>query len=157
RIRRCSIFVIAVAGCLALFADAAGAAAPPPFPMPLDAGTKYVAQAAEARADLASAQPEITRTQQRQKALQTQYDALAAQVTDLAAKEQAAQAAVDEARARIAEVAAKQYISAGGERVNAALEATLNADDMLSLGRNLHILSKSGTHEVDSFELLDAA
>jgi predicted nucleic acid-binding Zn-ribbon protein len=159
RIRRGSSFSVAVLGFVALLANAAAGAGggPPAFSMPLDSGTKYVAQAAAARADLAHAQPEITRTQQRERALQTRYDTLAAQVTALAAQEQAAQAAVDAARARIAQVAAKQYISAGGERVNAAIDAAMNADDMLSLGRNLHILEKSGTHELDSFELLDAA
>ena len=43
----------------------AGAAAPAPFPMPLDSGTRDVAELAEARAELATAQPEIAVHQQR--------------------------------------------------------------------------------------------
>ena len=46
--------------------------------------------------------------------------------------------------ARIAGVAAKQYMQAGGGRVNAAIEAAIDANDMLDMGRNLHILEKSG-------------
>ena len=90
-------------------------------------------------------------------AYQAQYDDLAAQVVTLDGQEKAAAAAVLEARARIAGVAARQYMQAGGERVNAAIEAAMNADDMLAMGRNLHILEKSGTHELDTFALLDAA
>ena len=155
--RRRTVFCMTVVSLVALGAHAAAAAGPAPFPMPLDSGTRYVAQAADARADLANAQPEITRTQQRQRTLQAQYDDLAAQVVALTAQEQAAAAAVAEARARIAQVAAQQYMQAGGTRVNATIEAAMNADDMLAMGRNLHILEKSGSHEIDTFALLDAA
>jgi hypothetical protein len=155
--RRRTLGFLAVITVATLHASSAGAAGPAPFPMPLDAGTRFVAQAAEARAELATAQPEIARSQQRERALQAQFADLAAQVTTLTAQEADARAAVEAARARLAQVAAKQYVSAGGARLNAAIDAAMNADDVLSLGRNLHILEKSGTHELDSFELLDAA
>ena len=86
--RRRTVFCITVVSVVALGAHVAGAAGPAPFPMPLDSGTRYVAQAADARADLANAQPEITRTQQRQRSLQAQYDGLAAQVVALDAQAQ---------------------------------------------------------------------
>ena len=126
--------------------------------MPLDSGTRYVAQAAEARADLATAQPEIVRTQQRQRALPGSVRrARGARSSRSTPRRRRPQAAVDAARARIAGVAAQQYMHAGGARVNAAIDAAMNADDMLDLGRNLHILEKSGTHELDVFDVLEAA
>ena len=125
--------------------------------MPLDSGTKYVAELADARAELAKAQPEVGRVQQRQQTLQGQYDALTAQLAALDAQEQAAAVQVQAARDRIASSAAKQYVEAGGTRVNAAMEIALNANDVLDLGHNLHILEKSGTHELDLFTLADAA
>ena len=95
--------------------------------------------------------------QQRQQTLQGQYDALTAQLAALDAQEKAAAVQVQAARDRIASSAAKQYVEAGGTRVNAAMEVALNANDMLDFGRNLHILEKSGTHEVDLFSEVDAA
>ena len=148
---------VAIVAVVTLAAGAAGAAAPAPFPMPLDSGTKYVAELADARAELAKAQPEVGRVQQRQQTLQGQYDALTAQLAALDAQEKAAAVQVQAARDRIASSAAKQYVEAGGTRVNAAMEVALNANDMLDLGRNLHILEKSGTHEVDLFSEADAA
>ena len=148
---------VAIVAVVTLAAGAAGAAAPAPFPMPLDSGTKYVAELADARAELAKAQPEVGRVQQRQQTLQGQYDALTAQLAALDAQEKAAAVQVQAARDRIASSAAKQYVEAGGTRVNAAMEVALNANDMLDFGRNLHILEKSGTHEVDLFSEVDAA
>jgi Mannosyl-glycoprotein endo-beta-N-acetylglucosaminidase len=152
---RALAFVVIVAVTVSV-AGAVDAAAPAPFPMPLDSGTRYVKQAAAARADLAQAQPEVTRTRQLQQRLQAQFDDLNGQVAALDGQEKAAAAQVDAARARIAGVAARQYVEAGGTRVNAALEAALNANDLLDLGRNLHILEKSGTFELDVFTLVDA-
>jgi septal ring factor EnvC (AmiA/AmiB activator) len=148
---------VAIVAVVTLAAGAASAAAPAPFPMPLDSGTKYVAELADARAELARAQPEVGRVQQRQQTLQGQYDALTAQLAALDAQEKAAAVQVQAARDRIASSAAKQYVEAGGTRVNAAMEVALNANDMLDFGRNLHILEKSGTHEVDLFSAVDAA
>ena len=147
----------AIVAVVTFAAGAASAGAPAPFPMPLDSGTRYVAELADGRAELAKAQPEVGRVQQRQQTLQAQYDALTAQLAALDAQEQAAAAQVQAARDRIASSAAKQYVEAGGTRVNAAMEVALNANDMLDLGRNLHILEKSGTHEVDLFSEVDAA
>jgi hypothetical protein len=48
--RRRTVFCMTVVSLVALGAHAAAAAGPAPFPMPLDSGTKYVAQAADARA-----------------------------------------------------------------------------------------------------------
>jgi Mannosyl-glycoprotein endo-beta-N-acetylglucosaminidase len=155
--RRRSVFLVLTASVVGFGAPAVGAAGPAPFPMPLDSGTRYVAQASEARADLANAQPEIARTQQRQRVLQARHDELAAQVVSLEAQEQGARAAVEQARVRIAGVAAKQYVEAGGTRLNAAFDAAMDAGDMLDFGRNLHILETSGDHELDLFAIYEAA
>jgi septal ring factor EnvC (AmiA/AmiB activator) len=155
RRRRSLVAGIAVVTVVALGAGAASAGPPAPFPMPLDSGTRYVQQAADARSTLANAQPAIARTEQRRVALEQELAGLNARLADLEAQVVAAQAQVDAARARIASVAAKQYMGAGGTRVNAAIEAAMNADDILELGRNLHILEKSGTHEIDAFHYID--
>ena len=146
---------VVIAAFLVATTAVAGAAAPAPFSMPLDSGTRAVSQGGEARAELARAQPEVSRVEQRQRVLQAELDALNVRLADLEAQEVAAQALVDAARARIAGVAAEQYMQAGGGRVNAAIEAAMDADDILALGRNLHILEKSGTHEIDTFTYLE--
>ena len=142
---------------VSLTAGVAHAGAPAPFPMPLDSGTRYVAQLADARAEVARAQPEVVRAQQRERAAIAQHEALREQVDALTAQEQAAAAEVQAARDRIAGVAAKQYVQAGGGRVNSALEATFEADSLLDASRNLHILAKSSTYEIDRFAIADAA
>jgi hypothetical protein len=150
------LLVVTLLASVAASVKPALAGPPAPFPMPLDSGTKYVAQAAAARAELARAQPEVARTQQQQQRLQAQFDDLNAQVGGLTVQEHDAAAQVQAARDRIAGIAAQQYMQAGGARVNAAIEAAMNADDLLDLGRNIHILEKSGTHELDVFTALDA-
>jgi hypothetical protein len=151
-----AVFAVVLVAAVAGPASPATAGPPAPFPMPLDSGTKYVDQAAAARAELARVQPEVTRTQQAEQKLQGQYDDLNAQVGSLTVQEHDAAAQVQAARDRLAGIAAQQYMQAGGARVNAAIEAAMDANDLLDLGRNIHILEKSGTHELDVFSALDA-
>jgi hypothetical protein len=124
--------------------------------MPMDSGTRFVEQEASARADLVRAQPEVDRAEELRSRLQARLSDLDAQVAALQDRERAAAAAVVRARGRIAAVAAEQYVHSGGERVNAAIEAVMNADDLLTLGRNLHILEASGSHELDVFAAVEA-
>jgi hypothetical protein len=149
-----SVAVVLVAALLG--APAAGAAPPPPFPLPMDAGTRAVEQEASARDALLHTQPEVDRAEETQRQLQGRLSDLEAQVAALQGREQAAAAQLVQARRRIAAVAAEQYVHASGERVNAAIEAALNANDLLSLGRNLHILEASGSHELDVFAEVEA-
>ena len=149
---------MAIVAVVTFAAGAAGAAAPAPFPMPLDSGTKYVAQAADARAELANAQPEIRRIQQRQRTLQAQYDDLTAQLVALDAQEQAAAVQVQAARDRIAEVGGQAVHAGRRHRASTRRWKSRSTRTTCStMGRNLHILEKSGTHELDMFALLDAA
>src|SRR5262245_38756674 len=138
--------IVAVAGLVAalagdvLLAAPALASGPAPFPLPLDAGTRAVSDLSDARHDLATARPAIHPAQTRVRELQARFDDLTARVAVLEQQERASAAQVRTARTMLAEVAAKQYVEAGGTRVNAAIEVALDADNFLDLSRNLHIL-----------------
>jgi hypothetical protein len=145
-----------VLAALAVLVPASPAAASE-FPMPLDAGTRYVEQAAAARATLAEARPAIARAEARAGELRRAWEALTVEVARLDTEAQHAAALVEAARAVIAGVAAEAYINSGGSRVNAALDVTFEANDLLEVGWNLHMLAKSGSHEITEYEALQAA
>jgi Mannosyl-glycoprotein endo-beta-N-acetylglucosaminidase len=143
--------VLVLVGTVA-FADAA--VAQTPFPMPLDSGTKFVRQRADARAELERTQPEIARLEERRRVLDARVVALGAELAAAQASVDGARLVVDEYRRRLAGVAAEAYVHGGGSRLNATLEAATLADEVLDVGRSVHILETAGTHEVRVFEFL---
>ena len=56
---------------------------PAPFPMPMDTGPKMMAQAAQARVDLATLQPQLASATTERDELQKRWDQLTAQIVHL--------------------------------------------------------------------------
>ena len=56
---------------------------------------------------------------------------------------------LDAAKARLGASAARAYKESGGGRVNAALDAMREANDLLDMSRDLHLISTYGDYELD--------
>ena len=129
---------------------------PAPFDMPMDSGPKMMAQAAQAKLDIATIQPELaTATAVRDEA-QTRWDQLTAHLVYLDGLRSRVIVELDAARARLGASAARAYKESGGGRVNAALETLREADDLLDVSRDLHLISTYGDYELDVVATLEA-
>jgi hypothetical protein len=141
----------------------APAPAPPPAPiapaafdMPMDTGPKMMAQAAQARAELATLQPQLASVTAERDAQQQRWDRLTARLVDLDGRRNHALRELEAAKARLRASAARAYKESGGTRVNAALEAMRRADDLLDVSRDLHLISTYGDYELAIVEELEA-
>jgi hypothetical protein len=129
---------------------------PAPFDMPMDSGPKMMAQAAQAKVDIATFQPQlVTATAERDEA-QTRWDQLTAHLVYLDGLRSRTIAELAAAKARLGASAARAYKESGGGRVNAALETLREADDLLDVSRDLHLISTYGDYELDVVATLEA-
>jgi Mannosyl-glycoprotein endo-beta-N-acetylglucosaminidase len=129
--------------------------APAPFAMPMDTGPRMTAQQAQAQADLATYQPQLTTATAERAELQDRWNKLTAHLVELDALRTQARSELEAARARLSASAARAYKESGGTRVNAALDAMREANDLLDMSRDLHLISKYGDYEMDVVEQLE--
>ena len=129
---------------------------PAPFDMPMDSGPKMMAQAAQAQLDLTTIQPQLAAATAERDEAQTRWDQLTAHLVYLDGLRSQAIAELDAAKARLGASAARAYKESGGGRVNAALEAMREADDLLDMSRDLHLISTYGDYELDIVAGLEA-
>ncbi len=129
---------------------------PEPFRLPMDAGPRYKAQAAQAKLDIAALEPELATAIAQRDQLQARWDALTAQLAQLDVARRRTSVELDAARVRLGASAAKAYVQRGGGRLDAALDAMASADDAMDIGRDLHLLTAYGDYEIDHFTRLEA-
>ena len=122
---------------------------PAPFDMPMDTGPKMMAQAAQAQLDLGTIQPQLAQAAAERDEAQTRWDQLTAHLVYLDGIRSQTIAELDAAKTRLGASAARAYKESGGGRVNAALEAMREADDLLDVSRDLHLISTYGDYELD--------
>src|SRR5262249_45274003 len=135
----------------------AGASRSSGFSLPMDYGTRMVHQLAAGRSALSHARSDAAEAQDRATRAQHHVDDLDFKLAWVTPQEHFAAVAVRAAQARVASVAARQYMEAGGARVNAAIDVAMDAGDILSLGRTIHILETSSTYELGVYEVRKAA
>jgi Mannosyl-glycoprotein endo-beta-N-acetylglucosaminidase len=128
---------------------------PPPFPMPMDTGPKMMLQSAQARQDLATLQPQLGAATAQRDDTQKRWDALTAKLVHLDDVRSRTIAELEAAKVRLGQSAARAYMQSGGGRLNAALDAMQQADDVLDLSRDMHLISTYGNYEVDLVEQLE--
>jgi hypothetical protein len=129
---------------------------PDPFRLSMDAGPRSKAQAARAKLDIAALEPELATAIAQRDQLQARWDALTAQLAQLDIARRRTIVELDAARVALGASAAKAYVHRGGGRLDAALDAMASADDAMDIGRDLHLLTAYGDHEIDLFERLEA-
>jgi hypothetical protein len=129
--------------------------APAPFDMPMDAGPRFMAQAAQARADLAAWQPQLATATAQRDEQQARWDRLTASLVELDGIRSRALVELDAARTRLGASAARAYKQSGGGRVTAALDAMREANDILDMSRDLHLISTYGDYEIGIVEALE--
>src|SRR6202008_2622700 len=122
---------------------------PDPFDLPMDAGPKYKAQAAQAKLDIATLEPQLAAAQAQREQLQQRWDALTARLVELDGVRQRTLAELDAARVRLGASAARASVQSGGGRIDAALDAMANANNAMELGRDMHLISTYGEYEID--------
>ena len=122
---------------------------PAPFPMPMDTGPKMMAQAAQARVDLATLQPQLASATTERDELQKRWDQLTAQIVHLDDLRSQTVAELQAAKERLGQSAARAYKQSGGGRLNAALDAMSQANDMLDASRDMHLISTYGDYELN--------
>ena len=122
---------------------------PAPFPMPMDTGPKMMAQAAQARADLATLQPQLASATTERDELQKRWDQLTAQIVHLDDLRSQTVAELQAAKQRLGQSAARAYKQSGGGRLNAALDAMSQANDILDASRDMHLISTYGDYELN--------
>ena len=122
---------------------------PAPFPMPMDTGPKMMAQAAQARADLAALQPQLASATTERDELQKRWDQLTAQIVHLDDLRSQTVAELQAAKERLGQSAARAYKQSGGGRLNAALDAMSQANDILDASRDMHLISTYGDYELN--------
>jgi Mannosyl-glycoprotein endo-beta-N-acetylglucosaminidase len=128
---------------------------PAPFDMPMDTGPKMVAQAAQARLDLAAAEPQLASAAAVRDEQQQRWDQLTAHLVSLDTLRSQTIAELTAAKARLGASAAHAYMSSGGGRLNAALEAMDEAGDLLDFSRDMHLIASYGQHEIDIVDALE--
>jgi hypothetical protein len=128
---------------------------PAPFDMPMDSGPKFMAQAAQARAEVDALQPQLAAATEQRDEHQKRWDQLTANLVQLDLLRSRAIAELEAAKARLASSAARAYMQSGGGRVNAALEAMREANDILDMSRDLHLISTYGDYEIDVVDGLE--
>jgi hypothetical protein len=128
---------------------------PAPFDMPMDTGPKMMAQAAQAKADLAALQPQLAAATAARDEAQLRWDRLTAALLALDNQRSRVVVQLSAAKARLAAGAARAYKSSGGGRINAALEAMNEAGDLLDFSRDLHLINSYGQHEIDVVDELE--
>ena len=114
---------------------------PDPFRMPMDAGPRYKAQAAQAKLDIAALEPELATAIAQRDQLQARWDARTARLAQLDVERQRTIVALEAARVRLGASAAKAYVQGGGGRLDAALDAMASAGDAMDIGRDIHLLT----------------
>jgi hypothetical protein len=160
RLRPRVVLVAAVAvvtAASAIVATPAGASRSSGFSLPMDYGTRMVHQLAAGRSALSHARSDAAEAHGRATRAQHHVDDLDVKLGWVTPQEHNAAAAVRAARARVASVAARQYMEAGGTRVNAAIDVAMDAGDVLTLGRTIHILETSSSYELGVYEIRKAA
>jgi Mannosyl-glycoprotein endo-beta-N-acetylglucosaminidase len=121
----------------------------------MDAGPRFMAQAAQARADLAAWQPQLAAETALLDEQQARWDRLTASLVELDGIRSRAIAELEAARARLGASAARAYMQSGGGRVTAALDAMREANDILDMSRDLHLIETYGDYEIGIVEALE--
>ena len=115
----------------------------------MDTGPKMMAQAAQARADVATLQPQLASATTERDELQKRWDQLTAQIVHLDDLRSQTVAELQAAKERLGQSAARAYKQSGGGRLNAALDAMSQANDILDASRDMHLISTYGDYELN--------
>jgi hypothetical protein len=131
-------------------------APPAPFRLPMDSGRKLLDQENTAKADLATARPQLANATAQRDDLQTHWDTLTAYLVRLDQARQIAVSQLGLARERLGASAARAYVNSGSDRIGAALRAVTDTNDIMQARRDLHIISTYGEYEMDQVDSFQA-
>jgi hypothetical protein len=117
--------------------------------MPMDSGPKMMLQLVQAQQDLTNLQPQLTAATAERDELQQRWDELTARIVHLDDLRSRTIAELQAAKDRLGQSAAKAYKQSGGSQLNAALDAVRDADDLLDISRDMHLISTYGDYELE--------
>lgn len=120
-------------------------AAPVPFALPLDAGTRAVADLARARAELPAAEAAADLARRQLTDLDDRWARLQYALAQAQEAERTAAAEVEDGRDRVREVAVRAYVHGSEDRVVAAFRSFDSAGNLVDLSRDLRVIERVGS------------
>jgi hypothetical protein len=120
---------------------------PPAFTLPLDLGLKLLAQRAQATKDLLTFSASLPSDQVKARGAQQSWNAVERQLVRLEAKERETQHDLDVAHDDLQAAAVEAYMSAGSNRLEAAITAISSASSALDASRTMNLIGSYGDQQ----------